>query len=187
MCFCFGLLCFHRTVSRSWMWENLYFLSLKKNSTHGCWNWNPNTLTTWYKELTHLKRLWCWKRLRAGGEGNYRGWDARWHHWLNGHGFGWTPGVGDGQGGLACYGSWGRKESDTTEQLNWTELMVQWDSIKNSPASAGEVGSIPESGRSLGKEMATHSSILAWEIPWTEEHGGLQSMGSQKSQTQLSN
>ena len=41
-----------------------------------------------------------------------------WHHRLNGHGFGWTPGVGDGQGGLVCYGSWGRKESDTTEQLN---------------------------------------------------------------------
>ena len=34
----------------------------------------------------------------------------------------WTPGVGDGQGGLACFDSWGRKESDTTEQLNWTEL-----------------------------------------------------------------
>ena len=40
---------------------------------------------------------------------------AGWHHRLNGHGFGWTPGVGDGQGGLACCGSWGRKESDTTE------------------------------------------------------------------------
>ena len=38
----------------------------------------------------------------------------------------------------------------------------------------------------LEKEMATHSSILAWEIPWTEEPGGLQHMGSQKSQTQLS-
>ena len=42
------------------------------------------------------------------------------HHRLDGRGFGWTPGVGDGQGGLACCGSWGRKESDTTEQLNWT-------------------------------------------------------------------
>ena len=48
---------------------------------------------------------------------------AGWHHWLEGHEFGWTPGVGDGQGGLACCDSWGRKESDTTEQLNWTELM----------------------------------------------------------------
>ena len=41
-----------------------------------------------------------------------------WHQRLNGHGFGWTPGVGEGQGGLACWGSWGRKESDMTEQLN---------------------------------------------------------------------
>ena len=40
-----------------------------------------------------------------------------WHHQLNGHGFGWTPGVGDGQGGLVC--SWGRKESDTTERLHF--------------------------------------------------------------------
>jgi len=44
-----------------------------------------------------------------------------WHHRLNGHGFGWTPGVGDRQGGLACCSLWGRKESDTTERLNWTE------------------------------------------------------------------
>ena len=47
-----------------------------------------------------------------------------WHHRLNGHGFGWTSGVCDGQGGLACCGSWGRKESDTTEHLNWTELIA---------------------------------------------------------------
>jgi len=49
---------------------------------------------------------------------------AGWHHWLDGRGFGWTPGVGDGQGGLACCNSWGRKESDTTERLNWTELNI---------------------------------------------------------------
>ena len=41
-----------------------------------------------------------------------------WHHWLNGHGFGWTSGVGDGRGGLACCVSWGHKESDMTEWLN---------------------------------------------------------------------
>ena len=45
-----------------------------------------------------------------------------WHHQLDGHGFGQTLGVGDGQGGLACCGSWGCKESDTTQRLNWTEL-----------------------------------------------------------------
>ena len=41
-----------------------------------------------------------------------------WHHRLNGYGFGWTPGVGDGQGGLACCDSLGHKESDTAERLN---------------------------------------------------------------------
>ena len=44
-----------------------------------------------------------------------------WHHWLDGHGFVWTLGVGDGQGGLVCCSSWGCKESDTTEQLNWND------------------------------------------------------------------
>ena len=47
---------------------------------------------------------------------------AGWHHWLDGREFEWTPGVGDGQGGLACWNSWGRKELDTTERLSWTEL-----------------------------------------------------------------
>ena len=80
----------------------------------------PNILATWCEELTHLKRPWCWERLRAGGEGDDRGWDGWWHHQFNGHEFGWTPAVGDGQGGLACCGSWGHKELDTTERLNWT-------------------------------------------------------------------
>ena len=44
-----------------------------------------------------------------------------WHYQLNGHWFGWTLGVGDGQGGLACCDSWGCKESDMIERLNWTE------------------------------------------------------------------
>ena len=48
---------------------------------------------------------------------------AGWHHWLDGRESEWTPGTGDGQGGLACCNSWGRKQSDTTERLNWTELM----------------------------------------------------------------
>ena len=47
---------------------------------------------------------------------------AGWHHRHNGHGFRWTPGTGDGQGGLECCDSWSHKESDTTEWLNWAEL-----------------------------------------------------------------
>ena len=50
--------------------------------------------------------------------------------------------------------------------------------VKNLSANAGDMSSIPGQEDPLEKEMATHYSILAWEIPWTEEHGGLQSMGS---------
>ena len=53
-----------------------------------------------------------------------------WHHQLDAHEFAWTPGAGDGQGGLVCCDSWDRKESDTTEWLNWTEL----NSIKYVPS-----------------------------------------------------
>ena len=53
---------------------------------------------------------------------------AGWHHQLGGHEFEWTPGVGDRQGGLACCNSQGRKESDMTEWLNWTELNISYSS-----------------------------------------------------------
>ena len=59
--------------------------------------------------------------------------------------------------------------------------------VKNPPTSAGDVDSIPGLGRFPGQEIAAHSSILAWEILWTEEPGRLESLGSQKSQTRLSN
>ena len=47
-----------------------------------------------------------------------------WHHWLDGHEFEQTPGVGDGQGSLVCCSPWGRKELDMTEWLNWTEIVL---------------------------------------------------------------
>ena len=63
--------------------------------------------------------LWYWEGLGAGGEGDDRGWDgwmASLTQWCESE---WTRGVGDGQGALACCDSWGRKELDTTERLNW--------------------------------------------------------------------
>ena len=74
------------------------------------------------EELTHWKRPWCWEGLGAGGEGMTEDEMAGWHHRLNGRESEWTPGVCDEQGGLTCCNLWGCKESDTTEQLNWTEL-----------------------------------------------------------------
>ena len=67
---------------------------------------------------------------------------AGWHHRLDGCESEWTPGVGDGQGGLACCNSWGRKESDKTEQLNWTDICISnfpgGSAVKNSPANTGD-------------------------------------------------
>ena len=52
-----------------------------------------------------------------------------WHHRLDTHEFGWTPGVGDRQGGLVCCDSWGRKESDTTEQLNRSNTWTKYNDL----------------------------------------------------------
>ena len=54
---------------------------------------------------------------------------AGWHHWLDERESEWTPGVGDGQGGLVCCYSWGRKESDTTERLIWSDLILYMEHI----------------------------------------------------------
>ena len=78
-------------------------------------------------------KSWIWKDSDAG-----KGWGQEekgttdvemigWHYQLDGHEFEWTPGVGDGQGGLAWWGPWGSKKSDTTEWLKWTELIAQLD------------------------------------------------------------
>ena len=68
------------------------------------------------------KKPWCWARLRAGGEGDNRVWEVGWHHLLDGHGFGWTPGVSDGQGGLACCSPWITKSQ--TWLSDWTIIYI---------------------------------------------------------------
>ena len=83
----------------------------------------------WCEALTHWKRPWYWERLKAGGEGTTEDEMAGWHHQLNGHEFEQAPGVGDGQGSLACCIPWGHKYLHTTEWLKWTELMTKIDCI----------------------------------------------------------
>ena len=68
--------------------------------------------------------FWCWEGLGQEKKGTTEDEMAGWRHWRNGCESEWTPGVGDGQGGLACCDSWGHKESDMTERLNWTELIM---------------------------------------------------------------
>ena len=89
-----------------------------------CWRWNSNTLATWCEELTHFKDPDARKDWGQEEKGMTEDEMVGWHHRLNGHGFGWTLGVDDRQGGLTCWGSWGCKESDTTEWLNWTVVFI---------------------------------------------------------------
>ena len=86
----------------------------------GCWSQNSNTLATWCEEVTHWKRPCCWERLKAGGEGDDRGWDG-WMALLTRWTWVWVSSRSWWQGILGCYSPWGHKESDSTERLNWTE------------------------------------------------------------------
>ena len=86
-----------------------------------CWSWNSNTLATWCKGLTHLKRPWSWERLKAGGEGDNRGWDGwivspAWRIWLwvSSRSWWWT-----GKPGILQ--SMGSQRVNMTEWLNWLE------------------------------------------------------------------
>ena len=87
---------------------------------------NSRTLATSCEQLTHWKRLWCLEGLGQEEKGTTEDQMAGWHHWLDGHESEWTLGVGEGQGGLACCDSWGRKESDTTERLIWSDLILKY-------------------------------------------------------------
>ena len=78
------------------------------------------------RRVDYWKRLWCWEGLGQEEKGTTEDEIAGWHHWLDGRESEWTPGVGDRQGGLACCDAWGRKESDTTERLNWIELNLTY-------------------------------------------------------------
>ena len=75
-------------------------------------------LATWCEELTHLKRPWCWERLKVGREGATENEMAGWHHQLNGHEFEQTAGDSEGQRSVACCSPWGHKGSDMTYGLH---------------------------------------------------------------------
>ena len=83
---------------------------------------------------------------------------VRWHHQLNGHGFGWTPGVGDGQGGLVCCRSWCRKESDKTSDLAHTHRQVE----EGKGAAIGRVflGEAPTHTQGLGGQKELSILVL---------------------------
>ena len=125
----FELWCWRRLLRVPWTARRSN-RSILKRSVLGvlwkdwCWSWNSNTLPphakTWLiGKDPDARRDWGQEE-----KGMTEDEMAGWHHWLDGHEFEWTPGVGDGQGGLVCCDSWGCKESDTTERLNWTALKI---------------------------------------------------------------
>ena len=133
-----------------------------------CWSWNSSNLATSCEELTHWKRLWCWEDWGQEKKGTTDDEMAGWHHWLNGCKSEWTLGVGDGQGGLACCNSWGCKELDTTEWLNWTEWLLNiWKIIYqdavytlNQCLSYFPVNPTDMSLRNISESWSNHTIIL---------------------------
>ena len=92
-----------------------------------CWSWNSNTLATWGEELTHLKGPWCWERLKAGGEGDDRGWDGwmssptQWTWvWVNSESWWWT-----GRPGVLWFMGSQRVGHDWVTELNWHESTIR--------------------------------------------------------------
>ena len=81
--------------------------------------WPPHVKSWFFEKDPDAERDWGQEE-----KGTTEDEMARWHYWLDGHEFEQTPGVCDGQAGLVCCDSWGCKESDTTERLNWTELYL---------------------------------------------------------------
>ena len=112
--------------------------SIPKEISPGCsleglmWSWHSNTLATWQEELTHLKRPWCWERLRAGGEGDDRGWDGwmasptQWKWvWVNSSSWWWT-----GRSGVLWFMGLQRVGHDWATELNNLLLEVLATAIR---------------------------------------------------------
>ena len=118
---------------------------------------------------------------------------ARWHHRPDAHEFGWTPGVGDGQGGLECWNSWGHKELDTTEWLNWTvsnrlkKHLLYWIYILWSlDAKSQPTGKDPDAGKDWRQEGkgVTEDEVVGWHYR-LNGHDSEQIPGDSKGQGSL--
>ena len=135
----------HRRIDafELWCWRRLLRVPLTARRSNQCILKKISPEYSLERLMLFALAIWCkknwliWKDPDAGKDwrpkekGTTEDEMVGWHHWLNGHEFGWTPGVGDGQEGLACCGSWGRKESERTEWLNWTGNVCRFVAILN--------------------------------------------------------
>ena len=123
----FQLWCWRRLLRVPWT-ERRSNQSIYIRWKDWCWSWNSNTLATWCEELTHWKRPWCWERLKAGGEGDDRGWDGwmalltQWTWvWVNSGSWWWTgrPGMLQSMRSQRVGYNW--------TELNWTVCdLIMW-------------------------------------------------------------
>ena len=133
-----------------------------------CWSWNSNTLVTWCEELSHLKRSWFWERLRAGGEGDDRGWDGwmasltQWTWvWVNSRSWWWTGRPGT----LWFMGPHSRPWLSNWTELNWHPA-AYFSTVSLSCANAGtdlvksQLEAILVSSRDAGKWVGSAAGKL---------------------------
>ena len=114
-----------------------------------CWSWNSSTLATWCKELIHLKRPWCWERLKMGGEGDNRGWDGwmaspTWWTWVwvNSRSWWWM-----GRPGVLWFMGSQRVGHNWATELNWMRIYgiaqetllraLEWPKREGNPKEEG--------------------------------------------------
>ena len=126
----FELWCWRRLLRVPWTARRSNQSTLKEISpgcslegVHWCWSWNSNTLATWCDELTHLKRPWCWERLREGGEGDNRAWDGwmasptQWTWiWVDSRSWWWT-----GRPGVLQFMGLQRVRHNWANEITWTK------------------------------------------------------------------
>ena len=185
---CFWTVVLEKILESPLDWKEIHWVSPKGNQSwmywkDWCWSWSSNTWATWCEELTYWKEPNAGKDWRQEEMGRTEDEMVGWYHLLSGHEFDQVLGVCDGPGGLVCCSPWGHKESETTEQLNWTGAGVLSNHLALEPwvsthpcLTVSKQGSLSHEAPDVRPRMNLSASLSA-SIPWTLAQGcGAQSL-----------
>ena len=167
--------CFWNVVLEKTLASSLDFKEIQPINPKGSQSWvfigrtdvEAETAILWPPDV---KSWLIWKDPDGGKDW---GWEEKgmtedemvgWHHRLCGHEFEWTPGVGDGQGGLACFSAWGCKELDTTERLNWGSQLFLWELWAGLTNSLNPRLLAPPSSQSVKSRWQPGLEISVWSV-----------------------